>query len=116
MKNYAGHRLSPWLGHLMISRSETSRPLLTQGEILQLPEHQEIVLMSGVAPILAEKARYYTDPQFQMRLLTAPDPDTLRPKRPPDDDWHGPAAPTGPSQILARPPAPIRSEEHTSEL
>src|SRR3546814_18501904 len=22
MKNYAGHRLSPWLGHLMISRSE----------------------------------------------------------------------------------------------
>jgi type IV secretory pathway TraG/TraD family ATPase VirD4 len=21
MKNYAGHRLSPWLGHLMVSRS-----------------------------------------------------------------------------------------------
>ena len=96
MKNYAGHRLSPWLGHLMISRSETSRPLLTQGEILQLPEHQEIVLMSGLAPILAEKARYYTDPQFQMRLLPAPDPKTLRPKRPPDDDWHGPAPSNGP--------------------
>ncbi len=29
MKNYAGHRLSPWLGHLMVSRSETARPLLT---------------------------------------------------------------------------------------
>jgi type IV secretion system protein VirD4 len=96
MKNYAGHRLSPWLGHLMISRSETSRPLLTQGEILQLPEHQEIVLMSGVAPILAEKARYYADPQFQMRLLPAPDPLALRPKRPPDDDWHGPAPANGP--------------------
>ena len=27
MKNYAGHRLSPWLGHLMVSRSETARPL-----------------------------------------------------------------------------------------
>src|SRR3546814_15753393 len=53
--------------------------------------------MSGFAPIRASKARYYTDPQFQMRLLTAPDPDTLRPKRPPDDDWHGPAAPTGPT-------------------
>src|SRR5215831_1777207 len=25
MKNYAGHRLSPWLGHLMISRQETAR-------------------------------------------------------------------------------------------
>ena len=29
MKNYAGHRLSPWLGHLMVSRSETARQLLT---------------------------------------------------------------------------------------
>ncbi len=23
MKNYAGNRLSPWLGHLMVSRQET---------------------------------------------------------------------------------------------
>ena len=29
MKNYAGNRLSPWLGHLMVSRPETARPLLT---------------------------------------------------------------------------------------
>jgi type IV secretion system protein VirD4 len=29
MKNYAGHRLSSWLGHLMVSRQETPRPLLT---------------------------------------------------------------------------------------
>ncbi len=29
MKNYTGRRLSPWLGHLMVSRSETARPLLT---------------------------------------------------------------------------------------
>lgn len=36
MKNYAGHRLSPWLGHLMVSRSETARPLLTPGEVMQL--------------------------------------------------------------------------------
>ena len=28
MKNYAGHRLNPWLGHLMVSRQETARPLL----------------------------------------------------------------------------------------
>jgi hypothetical protein len=26
MKNYAGHRLSPWLGHLMVSRQETAPP------------------------------------------------------------------------------------------
>ena len=31
MRNYAGHRLSPWLGHLMVSRQETARPLLTPG-------------------------------------------------------------------------------------
>ena len=27
-RNYAGHRLSPWLGHLMVSRQETARQLL----------------------------------------------------------------------------------------
>ena len=33
MRNYAGHRLAPWLSHLMVSRQETARPLLTPGEI-----------------------------------------------------------------------------------
>jgi type IV secretion system protein VirD4 len=36
-RNYAGHRLAPWLGHLMVSRQETARPLLTPGEVMQLP-------------------------------------------------------------------------------
>ena len=31
MRNYAGHRLAPWLGHVMVSRQETARPLLTPG-------------------------------------------------------------------------------------
>src|SRR5258707_6973484 len=42
MKNYAGHRLSPWLGHLMVSRQETARPLLTPGEVMQLPPDDEL--------------------------------------------------------------------------
>jgi len=42
MKNYAGHRLSPWLAHLMVSRQETARPLLTPGEVMQLPSTDEI--------------------------------------------------------------------------
>ena len=50
MKNYAGHRLSPWLGHLMISRQETARPLLTAGEVMQLPPSEELVLVSGLSP------------------------------------------------------------------
>jgi len=57
MKNYAGHRLSPWLGHLMVSRSETARPLLTPGEVMQLPPSDEIVMVAGSPPIRAKKAR-----------------------------------------------------------
>jgi type IV secretion system protein VirD4 len=53
MKNYAGHRLSPWLGHVMISRQETARPLLTPGEVMQLPATEEIVMVAGYPPIRA---------------------------------------------------------------
>ena len=73
MKNYAGHRLSPWLGHLMVSRQETARPLLTPGEIMQLPPHEELVLVSGAPPIRARKARYFKDPQLQARILPPPE-------------------------------------------
>jgi type IV secretion system protein VirD4 len=33
MRNYAGHRLAPWLAHVMVSRQETARALLTPGEV-----------------------------------------------------------------------------------
>lgn len=73
MKNYAGHRLSPWLGHLMVSRQETARPLMTPGEIMQLPPDDEIVLVSGAPPIRGKKARYFADPQLKTRILSPPD-------------------------------------------
>src|SRR5579863_904151 len=72
MKNYAGHRLSPWLGHLMVSRQETARPLLTPGEVMQLPPGDELVLVSGVPPIRAQKARYYEDTRLSERVLPPP--------------------------------------------
>ena len=72
MKNYAGHRLSPWLGHLMVSRQETARPLLTPGEVMQLPPSDELVLVSGVPPIRARKARYYEDIRLAERVLPPP--------------------------------------------
>jgi len=72
MKNYAGHRLSPWLGHLMVSRSETARPLMTPGEVMQLPPDDEIVMVAGVPPIRAKKARYYEDRRLAERILPAP--------------------------------------------
>jgi type IV secretion system protein VirD4 len=73
-KNYAGHRLSPWLGHLMVTRQETARPLLTPGEVMQLPPDDELVLISGCHPIRAKKARYYEDRQMQSRIMPPPTP------------------------------------------
>src|SRR5258705_3197325 len=64
LNDLAGHRLSPWLGHLMVSRQETARPLLTPGEVMQLPPADELLLVSGQHPIRASKARYYDDPRL----------------------------------------------------
>lgn len=72
MRNYAGHRLAPWLAHVMVSRQETARPLLTPGEVMQLPPADELVLVSGLAPIRARKLRYYEDRNFTARVLPAP--------------------------------------------
>src|SRR5690242_2201227 len=88
MKNYAGHRLSPWLGHLMVSRQETARPLLTPGEVMQLPPEDELVLVSGVPPIRAKKARYFEDPRLVERVLPPADPSSFgREGGIPSDDW-----------------------------
>jgi type IV secretion system protein VirD4 len=91
-RNYAGHRLAPWLSHVMVSRQETARPLLTPGEVMQLPPSDELVLVSGLLPIRAKKLRYYEDANFIGRVLPAPElaTDTYADKpaqRP--DDWSG---------------------------
>ncbi len=72
-RNYAGHRLAPWLGHLMVSRQETARPLLTPGEVMQLPPDEAVVMVSGVAPIKAKKLRYYADRQLHAPRAAAAD-------------------------------------------
>jgi type IV secretion system protein VirD4 len=95
-RNYAGHRLSPWLGHLMVSRQESARPLLTPGEVMQLPAEDEIVMVSGQPPIRAKKLRYFEDSNFTSRILPAP---VLRASSYADrpaakaDDWTGLAVP-----------------------
>ncbi|MDR6428084.1 type IV secretion system protein VirD4 [Variovorax paradoxus] len=91
-RNYAGHRLAPWLGHLMVSRQETARPLLTPGEVMQLPPDDAVVMVSGHPPIKARKLRYYQDRNFTRRVLPPPalaagfyaDRPATRP-----DDWSG---------------------------
>ncbi|MEL7546104.1 MAG: conjugal transfer protein TraG [Pseudomonadota bacterium] len=72
MRNYAGHRLAPWLSHVMVSRQETARQLLTPGEVMQLPADEEVVLVSGLPPIRASKLKYYEDRNFETRVLPPP--------------------------------------------
>ena len=98
MKNYAGHRLSPWLGHLMVSRSETARPLLTPGEVMQLPPSDEIVMLAGTPPIRAKKARYYEDERLNERILPPPDPGK-RGRSAHADNWSA-LSPQEPSPML----------------
>ncbi len=72
MRNYAGHRLAPWLAHVMVSRQETARALLTPGEVMQLPSTDELVLVAGTPPIRATKLRYFEDSTFKARVLPPP--------------------------------------------
>ncbi|MDX0484473.1 IncP-type conjugal transfer protein TraG [Sinorhizobium medicae] len=112
MKNYAGHRLSPWLGHMMVSRSETARQLLTPGEIMQLPPSDEIVMVAGTPPIRAKKARYYEDRRFQERVL--PPPPIIKPDEVSSDDWSKLVLPPSPEiQMAVTEASP--DEEDTTE-
>jgi type IV secretion system protein VirD4 len=89
-RNYAGHRLSPWLGHLMVSRQETARQLLTPGEVMQLPPDEAIVMVSSHPPVRARKLRYYEDDNFTGRVLPPPalNADHYADSPPPrSDDW-----------------------------
>jgi type IV secretion system protein VirD4 len=91
-RNYAGHRLAPWLAHLMVSRQETARPLLTPGEVMQLPPDEEVVMVSGHAPIRASKLRYHEDRNFTARILPPPplaDDNYRDCPHPRPDDWRG---------------------------
>jgi len=87
MRNYAGHRLAPWLSHVMVSRQETARQLITPGEIMQLPASEQLILLSGFSPIKAQKVRYYEDKNFTGRVVSPP---------PLSPDGHGGLSPNTP--------------------
>jgi type IV secretion system protein VirD4 len=70
--NYAGNRLSPWLGHVMASEQENPRPLLTPGEVLQLPGDDALVMVGGMPPYRAKKVMYYQDVRFKSRAWISP--------------------------------------------
>lgn len=94
--NYAGSRMAPWLGHTMVSRQEVPRPLLTPGEVMQLPASDALVLTGGSPPIRARKVRYFEEPAFRSRLRPAA---MVLPTR-------GPGVPTDWDGLTAPPPTP----------
>jgi type IV secretion system protein VirD4 len=83
----------------MVSRQETARPLLTPGEVMQLPQDEAIVLVSGLPPVRAKKLRHYEDTNFTGRLLPPPQlGDGVYADRPLSrtDDWSGQVRPVDP--------------------
>lgn len=84
----------------MVSRQEMARPLLTPGEVMQLPPDEAVVMISGHPPIKARKLRYYEDENFTRRVLPPPALSAGRyadvpPARP--DDWSDLAIPAVPA-------------------
>ena len=56
-----------------VSHSEHVRPLLSPGDIRELPVDDQLIFVTGFKPMRVKKARYYSDPTFMKRLLAAPD-------------------------------------------
>src|SRR3546814_10087054 len=80
--------------------SDWSSDVCSSDLIMQLPPDDEIVMIAGVPPVRAKKARYFTDRRFTARLLPAPKTQrsTTAPR---PDDWTALAAP--PRPVLADP-------------
>lgn len=66
-KNYTGHRLAPWLSHVMVSQQETQRQLMTPGEVMQMPADEALIFLASHPPIKAKKLRYFEDRNFTER-------------------------------------------------
>ena len=101
--------LTPWLGHPMVAVRETARPLLTPGEIMQLPATDEIVMVP--APAYPRQGALLRGRGF--RAHPAPHPTLTTPLAPirTADDW--PAAPrrqAGPGATGTRGSDQIRRE------
>jgi type IV secretion system protein VirD4 len=61
------------IGTRTVSQSEQVRPLLSPGDVRELPVDDELIFVTGYKPMRVKKARYYTDAAFLKRVLPAPD-------------------------------------------
>ena len=103
--NYAGSRMAPWLGHTMVSRQEVPRPLLTPGEVMQLPASDALILTGGARPIRAKKVRYFEEPVLKSRVRPAA---VFR-------SPHGPGVATSWEGIIAPPFMPMPSRASATQ-
>jgi type IV secretion system protein VirD4 len=69
---YTGHRLAPWLGHVMVADQESLRPLLDAAEICKMPATDAILLVAGFPPFKAKRLKYYERPELLERANLPP--------------------------------------------
>lgn len=65
----SGGRFAMFMRNTSLSTVEFGRPLMLPSEINRLPQHQEIILVNGLYPVLANKIRYYDDKRFKEKVL-----------------------------------------------
>ncbi|MCR2831468.1 type IV secretory system conjugative DNA transfer family protein [Acidithiobacillus ferrooxidans] len=71
-RQYSGNRLQVLLQHVNTNEQVIQRPLLTPEEFMRLPATDEVVFVSGHAPIYCQKIVYYTDPVLNKRRAIPP--------------------------------------------
>lgn len=83
----SGKRWALWYDHHSVSQQEAGRPLLTPGEVMGLPAHEELVLVAGYPPLRARKLQYFADKTFQARVLPPPETTTIDVPEAPPNPW-----------------------------
>jgi type IV secretion system protein VirD4 len=104
--SYSGQRWGLLFDRATVTQQETARPLLTLGEIMQLPASDALILVSGMPPIRAQKVRYFADRTFLRRVLPPPVLTGARdvPTRQPSPWEH-----EGPKPLAPARPAPTKT-------
>ena len=76
-RSYSGRRIG-MRSQVMVNAQDTERALLTPDEARRLPDDDQLIFVSGHAPIYAKKIRYFEDPTFAERAAI-PAPKSVRP-------------------------------------
>jgi type IV secretion system protein VirD4 len=80
-RQYSGGRMSVLLQHVNTNEQISARALLTPEELMRMPAADEIVFVSGNAPIYCQKIIYYTDPNLSKRRAIPPPAKSFTPSR-----------------------------------